>query len=160
MSGVDGTSNIDEPPSIEVQLAASGQYHPFVEDVRHWAEIALESQHDKGLTVRVVDEQEITTLNQRYRDKNKPTNVLSFSCEFPAEFNMPYLGDIAICAQVVNAEASSQEKLPDAHWAHMVIHGVLHLRGYDHIKELDAQIMEPLEIKLLKRLNIENPYHE
>ncbi len=149
-----------EPPSIEVQFVASSQhYHPMVDDIKHWVAIALESEN-QGLTIRIVDEEEITVLNHQYRYKNTSTNVLSFPSDYPAELNLSYLGDVIICAQVVNFEAAIQDKIVDDHWAHMVIHGVLHLRGYDHISSDKAMVMEPLEARLLETISIENPYYE
>ncbi|MCB1757554.1 MAG: rRNA maturation RNase YbeY, partial [Gammaproteobacteria bacterium] len=105
-----------------------------------------------------VDEQEIQSLNATYRDKNQVTNVLSFPADYPPEISLPYLGDILICAAVVNTEAVEQGKPAEAHWAHMVIHGVLHLRGYDHIEEEDAERMERLETELLGELGFSDPY--
>lgn len=111
------------------------------------------------LTVRVVSLQESQTLNNDYRGKNKPTNVLSFESDLPElEGITPYLGDLVVCAEVVEQEALQQNKSLEAHWAHMIVHGVLHLQGYDHIESLDAQSMEALEVKIMDKLGYASPY--
>ncbi|HLV78202.1 MAG TPA: rRNA maturation RNase YbeY, partial [Marinobacter sp.] len=94
----------------------------------------------------------------QYRGKDKPTNVLSFPFEAPAGITMPLAGDLVICAPVVALEAQQQRKQPVAHWAHMVVHGMLHLQGYDHIEDDDAEAMEALEVRLLSELGFANPY--
>lgn len=116
----------------------------------------LDSEYE--LTIRIVDKNEIQLLNKTYRHKDKPTNVLSFPFEAPPEIQLALLGDVIICHDIVVAEAQQQQKTSQAHWAHMVIHGVLHLKGYDHIRDSDAEIMEALEVQILKKLNIPNPY--
>jgi probable rRNA maturation factor len=108
--------------------------------------------------VRITDEAEIRELNATYRGKDYATNVLSFPFEAPPGVDIPLLGDIVVCAAVVAREAAEQEKPLQAHWAHMVIHGTLHLLGYDHIEEADAEEMEGLEIRLLADLGYANPY--
>ncbi len=116
-----------------------------------------ENNKNSELTIRIVDEEEMKELNMRWRGIDNSTNVLSF----PAGDNIiapELLGDIAICAPVIEKEAIEQNKSQDAHWAHMVIHGVLHLLGYDHTNNDDAEIMESLEIKILNTLNFPNPY--
>ncbi|KZZ19879.1 rRNA maturation RNase YbeY, partial [Oleiphilus sp. HI0080] len=112
------------------------------------------------LTIRVVDTPEIQELNANYRDKDKPTNVLSFPFEAPEHIELDLLGDLIICAQVVNAEAKEQNKDEKSHWAHMTVHGVLHLLGYDHIDDIEADEMEGLEIKILHELGYANPYSQ
>jgi probable rRNA maturation factor len=111
------------------------------------------------VSVRIVDTAEMTTLNQSWRGKAGATNVLSFPANLPAELPVALLGDIVICAPVVAAEAAQQHKAPDAHWAHMTIHGTLHLLGYDHIKEDEATLMEALESAILNELNYPCPYN-
>ena len=115
------------------------------------------------ITLRIVDEDEIRTLNRDYRDKDKPTNVLSFPFEMPEglpeDAMEPLLGDIILCAPVVRREAAEQNKTLQAHWAHMVTHGVLHLLGYDHIDDEDAQIMEAMEIRALNEQGFADPYN-
>jgi len=110
------------------------------------------------INIRIVGEKESALLNKNYRGKNKPTNVLSFPFEVPPEIISPLLGDLVICAPVIAKEAKAQEKPILAHWAHMVIHGTLHLLGYDHEKKKDAAVMEKIEIQLLKKLGYANPY--
>lgn len=115
---------------------------------------------DFDLTVRIVDEQEILQLNQTYRGQEKTTNVLSFPCELPGSLALNLLGDIIICAGVVAREAGEQQKEPSAHWAHMVIHGTLHLLGFDHISEGPAVQMESIEARVLAHLGFPDPYGE
>ena len=130
-----------------------------------WATTALQSQLDSAeLTIRLIAADEMQLLNHQYRQQNKPTNVLSFPSEIPAEImaelELPYLGDIVICPEVLHEESHEQGKEPHFHWAHIVIHGVLHLLGYDHINDNDAEIMQNLEIAILTKLNFPNPYNE
>jgi probable rRNA maturation factor len=136
---------------------------PTEADFQCWVEAALNecaAESDEAqLTIRLVEEGEITELNATYRHKNKPTNVLSFPYEAMPGVDIPLLGDIVICAAVVAQEAAEQEKPLQAHWAHMVIHGTLHLLGYDHIAENEAERMEGLEIALLGGLGYANPYN-
>ena len=132
---------------------------PEQQQFENWIEAATASvKDDSQLTIRLVDETEMTNLNQTYRHKEGPTNVLSFPFEAPPEFDLPLLGDIIICATVVNREADEQNKKPEAHWAHMVIHGCLHLLGYDHVEDEDAEEMERLETEILIRLGYGAPY--
>ncbi len=112
------------------------------------------------LTIRITNTSEIQQLNRQYRKKDKPTNVLSFPSEIPEDFllNSHYLGDIVICASVVRKEAKKQGKELMAHWAHMTLHGILHLLGYDHENDRDAAVMEKMEVDLLAKLGYPNPY--
>ena len=110
--------------------------------------------------MQIVNADEMRELNNTWRGKNKPTNVLSFPMQSPAEPGLKILGDLALCAAVINAEARQQHKPNDAHWAHMLVHGMLHLQGYDHIDDNQADEMELLEIRMLKELGYENPYLE
>jgi len=148
--------------TLDIQLACSDNNLPSHEDFQLWVDSALlaafnsESSHE--LTIRVVDEAEIQQLNSQYRHKDKTTNVLSFPFEVPEGVELNLLGDLIICSQVVAAEAKSQNKALFDHWAHMVIHGCLHLVGFDHISDTDAQEMESLEIAILTKLGIDNPY--
>jgi probable rRNA maturation factor len=112
------------------------------------------------ISIRIVDEQEIQELNNKYRHKNQVTNVLSFPFETLPGVDVPLLGDVVICARVVDDEARQQSKTCEQHWAHMIVHGTLHLLGYDHINEQDAEEMEQLEINILSSLNFPNPYGE
>ena len=138
-------------------------YVPNSTLVESWLSAAL--QPDKNspelqLSVRVVDKEEITQLNEKYRKINKATNVLSFPFEAPEGVDVPLLGDIVICASVVENEAVEQQKAPEQHWAHMLIHGLLHLQGYDHQNPESAEQMESLEIKIMNKLGFPNPYGE
>lgn len=145
--------------TLDIQRAIDDKSLPTDEYFQQWAEAAL-SQYNKPfeLTIRIVDEQESQTLNNTYRQKNKPTNVLSFPFEVPDGIELDLLGDLVICAQVVEQEAKEQEKSLTAHWAHMTIHGCLHLLGFDHINDEEADEMEALEIDILNKLGFNNPY--
>ena len=146
---------------LDVQIACEDNNLPSIEQLQLWAETALSTQKDDPeLTIRIVESQESQELNHQYRGKNKPTNVLSFPFEVPEGIEINLLGDLVICSDVVNKEAIEQNKNIHDHWAHLVIHGCLHLLGYDHIEENDAVEMESLEIKLLSTLGIDNPYQE
>jgi len=146
---------------LDLQLATDCSDLPDRDQIKLWVELVLSDQQRSGeIVVRLVDEDESSDLNQTYRHKQGPTNVLSFPFEAPAEIQTTLLGDLVICAPVVHREAKEQGKLLEHHWAHIVIHGVLHLLGYDHIDDNDAAVMEALEIKLLNKLKIPNPYHE
>ncbi|MED5467427.1 MAG: rRNA maturation RNase YbeY, partial [Pseudomonadota bacterium] len=123
-----------------------------------WAEAAWQDENPTEVTIRIVDNDESRELNNQYRDKDKPTNVLSFPFEAPAGITVPLAGDLVICAPVVEQEAREQSKDAVAHWAHMVVHGMLHLQGYDHIEDNEAEVMEALEIRLLAQLGFANPY--
>lgn len=127
--------------------------------LEQWVTAALAGRREEAqLTIRITDEEEIQTLNRTYRHKDKPTNVLSFPFEAPPGVELPLLGDIVICAAVVAREAEEQGKSLEAHWAHMVVHGTLHLLGYDHVIDAEAEVMEALEIRLLAGLGYANPY--
>ena len=115
-------------------------------------------QQDFELTLRIVDSAESQQLNADYRGKNKPTNVLSFPFEAPEHIDMPFLGDLVVCAALVEQEASEQNKQTTNHWAHLCVHGLLHLLGYDHIDESEAQEMEGIETAILGKLSIDDPY--
>lgn len=132
---------------------------PSVDQFTCWVDRVLLPEHDETqLTIRITDNEEIQQLNRDYRHKDQPTNVLSFPFEAPAGIEIPLLGDIIISAAVVAAEAEQQQKPLEAHWAHMVIHGVLHLLGYDHIVAAEAAQMEGVETRLLADLGFPNPY--
>ena len=121
--------------------------------------MALHSDQDQ-ITVRLVDANEMTHLNETYRQKSGPTNVLSFEMDLPDQIEAHYLGDVVICLSVLEKEAKLQQKDRLHHFAHLLIHGILHLRGYDHQDEKSRTNMEALEIKLLSTLNINNPYED
>lgn len=144
---------------LDLQIATDDSELPDEAAVRRWVAAALAGRCEEAqLTVRITDEAEITDLNRTYRGKDYATNVLSFPFEAPPGVELPLLGDIVICAAVVAQEAQQQGKPLEAHWAHMLIHGTLHLLGYDHIEEAEAAEMEGLEIELLTGLGYANPY--
>ena len=144
---------------IDIQVASESKDLPPEEDFRRWVEAALpQPKADSELTIRIVDNEESQALNRDYREKDKPTNVLSFPSELPEEVDIPLLGDLVICAPVVTTEASEQNKSLNSHWAHMVIHGTLHLLGYDHIEDNEAEEMESLETEILQKLGYPAPY--
>lgn len=146
---------------LDLQLATDGQ-HPDKAQLRRWCELALRQRTaDSELTIRLVDEAEGRELNHTWRHKDYATNVLSFPAEIPdGILDIPLLGDLVICVPVVEREAAEQGKTPEAHWAHLVIHGCLHLLGYDHIEEDEALEMEELERQLLAELGHPDPYAE
>ena len=132
---------------------------PTEEQIVQWATAAVQPEGDEvEMTVRIVDEAESHELNLTYRGKDRPTNVLSFPFECPDEVELPLLGDLVICRQVVEREAAEQEKPLMAHWAHMVVHGSLHLLGYDHIEDDEAEEMESLETQIMQGLGFDDPY--
>jgi probable rRNA maturation factor len=136
---------------------------PDEEQLQRWVLAALEDHCDleePELTIRITDEAESRELNNEYRGKDYPTNVLSFPFEAPPEVPIPLLGDLVICAPVVFREASEQGKTAEAHWAHMVIHGCLHLLGYDHINDDEAEEMENIERHIMANLGFADPYLE
>jgi len=151
---------------LDIQMAVNEDEvePPSTQQMQRWVELALnntpgaERIQDAELTIRIVDETEITELNKQYRKKDGTTNVLSFPFESDIELEIPLLGDLVICASIVAKEAKQQQKSLQAHWAHMIIHGTLHLLGYDHITESEASEMESMEIDLLQQLGFSNPY--
>ncbi|SBS31365.1 Endoribonuclease YbeY [Marinomonas spartinae] len=145
---------------LDLQIACEATDNvPSSDEFKQWVTTALPLSGDEyEVTIRLVDEEESQALNNEYRGKDKPTNVLSFPFDAPMELDIPLLGDLVICAQVVEREAIEQEKPLLHHWAHMTIHGILHLRGYDHINDDEAEEMEALETQLLASLNIPDPY--
>ena len=145
---------------IDLQIACEQESGlPTAEQIEQWATAAVQPQSDEvEMTVRIVDETESHALNLNYRGKDRPTNVLSFPFECPDEVELPLLGDLVICRQVVEREAQEQDKPLMAHWAHMVVHGSLHLLGYDHIEDNEAEEMESLEIQIMTELSFADPY--
>jgi probable rRNA maturation factor len=144
-------------------LRESSEATPDDEDLCRAARLALEfggadAKKHWELCLRIVERDEMQALNQRYRGKNRPTNVLSFPADLPPEVTLDLLGDIVVCAPVVRDEAAAQGKTLAAHWDHMLIHGVLHLLGYDHETDTEATEMESLESKALARLGWPCPY--
>ncbi len=146
---------------IEVQAVFNSPNQPESEQIQRWVDAALQDYgRDTEIVVRIVDESESAQLNQQYRHKKGPTNILSFPVEIPEGINLNLLGDLVVCAPVVEKEALEQQKPLVNHWAHIVIHGVLHLLGYDHIDDEEAEEMEDREINILQTLNISNPYQQ
>ncbi|HLA33123.1 MAG TPA: rRNA maturation RNase YbeY [Pseudomonas sp.] len=145
---------------LDLQIASDGAGLPTAAQFRAWCEIALRQRTaDSELTIRLVDEAEGRELNHSFRHKDYATNVLSFPADVPDELlDIPLLGDLVICVPVVEREALEQGKTPEAHWAHLVIHGCLHLLGYDHIEDAEAEEMEALERELLSELGHPDPY--
>jgi probable rRNA maturation factor len=150
---------------IEIQNAAEADDAPELGELTAWAAAALAAVDRPGaaITVRIVAREEGRALNRDYRGRDYATNVLSFSFpELPpeamAELGAPYIGDLAICADVVRAEAAEQGKMPAAHWAHLIVHGVLHLTGFDHQGDADAERMEARERAILAEFGFADPY--
>jgi probable rRNA maturation factor len=145
---------------LDLQLACRDKAGlPSRAQFRQWAQAALGgSRSDVEITIRIVEPGESRQLNRDYRGKDSPTNVLSFPFHNPPGIQLPLLGDLVICKAVVESEAADQYKPPEAHWAHMVVHGCLHLRGFDHIEEPQAQQMEGLESRILQQLGYPDPY--
>lgn len=149
---------------LDLQRASEAQA-PDDAAFRRWCELALRLRSgDSELTIRLVDEPEGRDLNRTYRQRDYATNVLSFPADLPEGpdgqplLDIPLLGDLVICVPVVDREAAEQGKAPEAHWAHIVIHGCLHLLGYDHIDDDEAEEMEDLERRLLAELGHPDPY--
>ncbi len=150
---------------LDLQTATQQADCPSQAVFTTWAQLALQQTEPSlgaEVTLRLVDEAESQALNATYRGKNKPTNILSFPCDAPIDFaaegELTLLGDLIICAPLVVAEAQAQNKPALHHWAHLVIHGMLHLQGYDHETPEQASCMETLEIQLLSQLGIPDPY--
>lgn len=145
---------------VDLQIATENiEGLPTEEQIVQWVTAAVQPEGDEvEMTVRIVDEVESHELNLTYRGKDRPTNVLSFPFECPDEVELPLLGDLVICRQVVEREAAEQEKPLMAHWAHMVVHGSLHLLGYDHIEDDEAEEMESLETQIMQGLGFDDPY--
>ena len=131
---------------------------PSISELNSWASKIPCTKAGTDVCVRVVDKKESRELNKRYRNVDKATNVLSFPAELPEGVDLSILGDVVICAKIISEEAKLQHKNLKSHWAHMLVHGILHLQGYDHQSEDQAKKMESLEIKILKGFGINNPY--
>ncbi|GAB2540227.1 rRNA maturation RNase YbeY [Rhodanobacter koreensis] len=147
--------------ALAVGYAVPRRGLPAPASFRRWVEAALRGARRRKpaeLAIRIVDADEGRTLNRDYRGKDYATNVLSFPAELPPGVALPLLGDLAICAPVVLREAAEQGKAARDHWAHLTIHGVLHLLGYDHMEDTEAEAMEALETRILADLGIADPY--
>jgi probable rRNA maturation factor len=145
---------------VDVQTAST-ETVPTEEEIRRWIAATVTgraTQEQVEVSVRLVDSDEMAKLNETYRGRTGTTNVLSFPAGLPGELGIPLLGDIVICAPVVRVEAAQQGKSASAHWAHMTVHGTLHLMGYDHTNEKEAEVMEALETVILSELNFSCPY--
>ena len=147
--------------TLSLGYAAGRKGVPTSASFRTWVEAALRGAKRRKateLSIRIVGTKEGRMLNREYRGRDYATNVLSFPAELPPGVKLPLIGDLAICAPVVAREAVEQSKHSRDHWAHMTVHGVLHLLGYDHIDDAEAEVMEALETRILAGLGIANPY--
>ncbi|WP_454780873.1 rRNA maturation RNase YbeY [Legionella sp. WA2022007384] len=146
---------------IDIQNATDESLPVSEDEIIHLASLALRDyQKEAELTVRLVTPEEMIHLNNTYRKQNKTTNVLAFPSSLPVEIQLecPLLGDVIICPTVLLEESQQLKKTLESHWALILIHGILHLLGYDHIKDDDAAVMQAIEIKLLAELGFPNPY--
>ena len=152
------------PVSIEMSVSDSLDSEegdiPDPALMQQWAQTACLCDDEVVTSVQIVSSDEMRELNNTWRSKDQPTNVLSFPMQSPADLDLKILGDLALCADVIRTEAKQQHKPLQAHWAHMVVHGMLHLQGYDHIDEDEADEMEALEVRILDQLGFDNPYLE
>ena len=142
---------------LDVQIVSKNLDIPKEEDFQYWANVVPVIEKTSAC-VRIVDELEAKNLNKQFRQIDKATNVLSFPAKLPSEIEFNFLGDIVICASIVSRETQRQGKQLTGHWAHLLVHGLLHLQGYDHQNDSEAGEMEALEIEILQKLNIPNPY--
>tara|TARA_E500000331_G_C17186802_1_gene683014 strand:+ start:268 stop:741 length:474 start_codon:yes stop_codon:yes gene_type:complete len=152
---------------IDLQLAYEGDAAiaadiPQASQLQQWADMVfvMLDLYDQEMTLRFVGIEESQSLNHQFRGKDKPTNVLSFPFESPPGMEMPLLGDLVVCAPIISREANEQNKQVAHHYAHMIVHGILHLLGYDHIDDAQAEEMEALEIRILAELAIDDPYQD
>jgi len=153
---------------VDLQIAYKGDF-PTAQQFQKWSETAYKLgkeslkttiSADAELSIRLVDSDESATLNKQYRGKDGATNVLSFPFEAPIVMEPDLLGDLVVCVPLMTEEAQQQNKALNDHWAHLVVHGCLHLLGYDHIDDAEAELMEALEVKILQELDIADPYQE
>lgn len=152
-------TSTDDSPAVTVQYAAPGENLPREVDFRAWVAAALAGERpDAEVCIRLVDAAEGRALNREYRGRDYATNVLSFPVELPPGVASPLLGDLAICVPVVLAEARDADREPRAHFAHLTVHGILHLLGHDHEAEPQAEAMEARETAILAELGFPDPY--
>lgn len=153
------TNVVQVDVSISDELSESQAKHvPTPTQFQTWCNLAYGKNEPASVDIRIVDNTESQTLNREYRGKDKPTNVLSFPMDIPFDVGVTMLGDLAIAVDVVEQEAKAQGKTPEAHWAHMTVHGILHLLGYDHIEDDEAESMEQMEREILANLGYSDPY--
>lgn len=147
---------------IDIESNSQSQQIPVAAELERWINAALiaEQLEAAEVSLYIVDEDESQELNAQYRGKDKPTNVLSFPADIPEAVGVPLLGDLVVCAPVVEREAQEQGKSLSAHWAHMLVHGTLHLLGFDHIDDDEAEVMETLETQIVTGLGYPAPYQE
>ncbi len=143
---------------VEVQRETSISSLPSDQQFEQWATAVLRGHGEAELVIRLVDEEESRRLNEQFANRNKATNVLSFPAGLPPSIGLPLLGDIVICAPLVEREAEDQNKTILAHWAHLTIHGILHLLGHDHQSDQEAANMEALETSLVQSFGFPDPY--
>ncbi len=144
---------------IDIQVNSDSSQIPDKQDLTRWVSAAVKNhRNDAEVSLLIVDTEEGAELNKQWRGKEGPTNVLSFPSDLPEELQLPLLGDLIICAPVVEREAEEQAKTLESHWAHMMVHGTLHLLGYDHIDDTEAEVMEALETTILNQLGFPDPY--
>lgn len=149
---------------VVVELSQSEDFNqddddvPLLSQLQQWANAACLKEGDVVASMKMLSKRDMQALNSDFTGMDKPTNVLSFPMQLPEQVDINLLGDLAFCAEVINTEARQQNKSRDAHWAHMVVHGMLHLQGYDHDGEEEAEVMESLEVQILEKMGINNPY--
>ena len=144
---------------IDVQINSDSSTLPKEAELMRWATAAVGTHREEAeVSLLIVDTEEGAELNHQWRGKEGPTNVLSFPSDLPEELQLPLLGDLVICAPVVEREAKEQVKTLESHWAHMIVHGTLHLLGYDHIEDNEAEEMESLETTIMIQLGYPDPY--
>jgi probable rRNA maturation factor len=144
--------------TVSEKIESADDEVPEPASLQSWAASAYLIEAPAVASVLVTTADEMQQLNKQFRDKDKPTNVLSFPMQTPEEVDISLLGDIILCASVINNEAAQQTKPTESHWAHMVVHGMLHLQGYDHVENDEAEKMELMEITILNKLGFTNPY--
>ncbi len=152
------TISLDISISENIQSGENDVPEPTL--LKNWTTAAYLNSIPAVVSMLITDIDEMQQLNKQYRDKDQATNVLSFPMRLPVEDDVYLLGDIALCAPVIKLEANQQSKSEMSHWAHMVVHGMLHLQGYDHINSDEAEEMERLEIKILHQLGFADPYNQ